>query len=132
MKFNLDCARDVLFLLEEKLIITRDLEIISVDLEEITSALPTYEAGEIANTLIVLNEAGFIFSENVFGDVIVEDILVARITYSGYQFLESIRPEPVWQKVKTVGSKVGSFSFSAISQISANVITSLINAQLCP
>lgn len=41
MKFNLDCARDILFLLEEKLNITPDLEIVSVDLEEITSALFT-------------------------------------------------------------------------------------------
>ncbi len=131
MKFNLDCARDILFLLEEKLNITPDLEIVSVDLEEITSALFTYEAGEIANTLIVLSEAGFIFSENIFGDEIVADILVARITYNGYQFLESIRPEPVWQNVKAVGSKVGSFSVNAISQIATNVITSLINAQLC-
>lgn len=131
MKFNLDCARDILFLLEEKLNITPDLEIVSVDLEEITSALFTYEAGGIANTLIVLSEAGFIFSENIFGDEIVADILVARITYNGYQFLESIRPEPVWQNVKAVGSKVGSFSVNAISQIATNVITSLINAQLC-
>lgn len=130
MKFNPDCARDILFLLEEKLTISTDLEICYLCLEEIAPNLNQYNAAEIANTLIVLNEAGFIVAEAIFAGDCIEDILVSRITFNGYQFIESIRPEPVWNKVKNIGSKVGSFSVNAISQIAASTITALINAQL--
>lgn len=130
MKLNLDCIRDILFLLEEKLTISSDLEILTLELDEISSILSTYDVGEISNTLIVLNEAGFIVCDTFFSSDFIEDISVSRITYSGYQFLESIRPEPVWHKVKNISSRVGSFSINAISQIAVSTITSLINAQL--
>ncbi len=130
MKYNLDCARDVLFLLEEKLTISPDLEIGFLSLQDIATHLNKYEINEIANTLIVLNEADFIHADILYASDCIDELLVSRITYDGYQFIESIRPETVWQKVKTVGSTVGSFSTNAISQIAVSVITSLINAQL--
>lgn len=130
MKYNLDCARDVLFLLEEKLTISPDLEIGFLSLQDIATHLNKYEINEIANTLIVLNEADFIHAEILYASDCIDELLVSRITYDGYQFIESIRPETVWQKVKTVGSTVGSFSTNTISQIAVSVITSLINAQL--
>lgn len=130
MIYNLDCARDVLFLLEEKLTISPDLEIGFLSLQDIATHLNKYEINEIANTLIVLNEADFIHADILYASDCIDELLVSRITYDGYQFIESIRPETVWQKVKTVGSTVGSFSTNAISQIAVSVITSLINAQL--
>lgn len=130
MKFNLDCTRDILFLLEENLTISSDLEILGLNLNEIATNLNSYEIGEIANTLIILQEAGFIVADIIFSEEGIEEIFVSRISYNGYQFLESIRPEPVWNNVKNVCSKIGSFSINTISQIAVSVITSLINAQL--
>ena len=130
MKFNLDCTRDILFLLEKELTISSDLEILALVLDEIKANLNDYEIGEIANTLIILNEAGFIVADTIFSNDGIEDILVSRITYDGYQFIESIRPESVWRQVKNIGSKVGSFSINAVSQIAVATITSLIDIQL--
>lgn len=130
MKLNLDCVRDVLFLLEDNLTITSNLEICFFGLEEIVPILHQYNPGEIANVLLVLHEAGFIVADSIFSEDCIEDILVSRITFNGYQFIESIRPESVWDKVKTISSKVGTFSINAISQIAISTITSLINAQL--
>lgn len=132
MKFNLDCARDVLFLLEDKLTISSDLEISWLFFEDIKSNLIKYDPGEIANTLFVLEEAGFIIAKAIFGGDCITQFFVSRITYDGYQFIESIRPEPVWHKVKNISSKIGSFSVDVISQIAVGTLTSLISAQLNP
>lgn len=129
MKFSLDCCHDVLFYLEDNLTITDELELEFVSLEDIISSLGKYKPGELANTLIVLKEAGFIDSSMDFPDGLV-DIYVSRITYGSYQFLESIRPETVWNKTKNVGLKIGSFSINTASQIAVGVLTSLINALL--
>lgn len=130
MKFNLDCTREILFLLEEKLTISSDLEICSLALEEIACYLNKYEIGEIANTLIVLNEAGFLVADAIFSEDSIEDILVSRITYNGYQFIECIRPESVWNKLKSTGGKVGALTINVATQIASSLLISLFNAQL--
>ena len=55
MELNLDCVRDVLFLLEDNLTITSNLEICFFGLEEIVPILHQYNPGEIANVLLVLH-----------------------------------------------------------------------------
>lgn len=104
MKLNPECIRDILFCLEENLKITPDLELEEVDLYELSNHL-NYPIQELANTLLVLSEAGFIEIAADYGSNQITHIDVYRITYAGYQFIESIRPEPVWNKVKSVGKK---------------------------
>lgn len=130
MKLNLDCCRDILFFLEDNLNITDELETEEVSLESIAAALSDYRIGELVNTLFVLEEAGFIILNHLYSYESTEDILVSRITYNGYQFIESIRPETVWNKIKSIGLKIGSLSINTTSQIAVGVLTALINAQL--
>lgn len=129
MKLNPECIRDILFCLEENLKITPDLELEEVDLYELSNHL-NYPIQELANTLLVLSEAGFIEIAADYGSNQITHIDVYRITYAGYQFIESIRPEPVWNKVKSVGKNIGSFSINSIFQIAVEVISTLITAQL--
>ena len=129
MKLNPDCIRDILFYLEENLQITPDLEFEEISLFNLPQYLD-YSIQELANALLVLREAGFIETMIDFGNNQITLLDVYRITYDGYQFIESIRPEPVWSKVKSVGKNVGSFSISTITQIATGVITSLITNQL--
>lgn len=130
MKFNLDCARDILFLLENKLTISSDLEIELLSLGDIMPNLKEYDPGEIVNTLLVLEEADFIIADAVYGNGCISELIVSRITYDGYQFIENIRPESVWSTIKSISSKIGSFSIDTASQIAVGVLTSLINDQL--
>ena len=58
------------------------------------------------------------------------DLDVYRITYDGYQFIETIRPEPVWAKVKSTGKHIGSFSIDVITRVATTVLTSMINGYL--
>lgn len=109
--------------------ITSDLELEEIDVYELNNHL-NYSIQELANTLLVLNEANFIEIVTDYGNNQITYLDVYRITYEGYQFLESIRPEPVWDKIKSIGKNIGSFSINAISQIAVEVISSLITAQI--
>lgn len=60
----------------------------------------------------------------------IADLDVYRITYDGYQFIETIRPEPVWEKVKSTGKHIGSFSIDVITRVATTVLTSMINGYL--
>lgn len=129
LKLNPECIRDILFYLEENLQITTDLELEEIDLYELNNHLD-YSIQELANTLLALSEADFIEIAADYGSNQITHLDVYRITYAGYQFIESIRPEPVWNKVKSIGKNIGSFSINSISQIAVEVISALITAQI--
>ena len=55
-------------------------------------------------------------------------IKIKNITYSGHQFLDDIRNDNNWGKVKEIASSVGSISVNAISQIATSVISTAIHS----
>ena len=130
MKLNIDCIREILFYLEENLSISDTLEFLSIDLQEISSALTSYSTNELVNTLIVLDEADYIKIDIFYADDHIDFLSVSRITFTGYQFIENIRSDTIWKKVKTIGTNVGSFSLNTVSQIAINAINALISTQI--
>lgn len=129
MKLNPECIRDIMFYLEENLTMNSDLEINEISVFDLPEKL-NYSIEEIANTLLVLDDANFIVCYRNNGDDAIAALDIYRITYTGYQFLESIRPDSVWKKVQTVSGNIGSFSLNVISQIATSVLTQMINGQL--
>lgn len=129
MKLNPDCMRDILFYLEEHLSISEELEFEEISMYDLAQHLD-YPIQEIANTLVILDEAGYIISVRNDNDDRIADLDVYRITYDGYQFIETIRPEPVWEKVKSTGKHIGSFSIDVITRVATTVLTSMINGYL--
>lgn len=129
MKLNPEHVRSILFFLEDHLSINSELEVSTIDIYDLKESLDC-PIGEIANTLLVLEDADFIRLSRYSANNSIDDISVYRITYSGYEFIEHIRPETVWDKVKSVGANVGTLSIDIISQIAVNVISQLINGQL--
>lgn len=129
MKLNPNCIRDTLFYLEEHLTISDELEFQEIGIYSIQQDLH-YPIQELANTLIILHEAGFIEIVTNYSNDCISLLYVYRITYSGYQFIESIRPEPVWKKVLAAGKYIGSFSINVISQIAASTLVSMANSYL--
>ena len=61
MTLNPDCVRDTLFFLEDHLSINSELEFSTIDIYELDKSLD-YPIGELSNTLLVLDDAGFIQS----------------------------------------------------------------------
>ncbi len=129
MKLNPECIRAIMLYLEENLTMNSDLEINEISVFDLPGKI-NFSIEEIANTLLVLDDAGFIVCYRNDGDDAIVALDVYRITYTGYQFLESVRSDTVWKKVKKISGNVGSFSLNVISQIAASVLTQMINGQL--
>lgn len=129
MKLNPDCIRDILLFLEENLSLTPTLGFQEIDYRTLSESL-SYSKAEVVNTIITLDEAGFIKTISDYSCEGLEELDIYRITYDGYQFIETIRPETVWKKVRHVGTNIGSMSIDVITKIASSVITELVKAQL--
>lgn len=128
MKLNPDCIRDVLLYLEENLEITPKLEIKSIPLGKIANSV-SYPIEETANTLLTLDEGGLIIAKhNTSGNNMIYQFSVSRITYSGYQFIETIRPKSVWKQILAALKSVGSFSIPMIQEIAPKIVETQILA----
>lgn len=129
MKFNPDCMRSILLYLEEHLSISSELEIQPISIQELCENL-SYSIPEITNMVLILDEGNFVSASSFGANNQISELIIYRITYDGYQLIESIRSDLVWKKVKSIGRNVGSFSISVISQIASSVLVSLINGFL--
>lgn len=119
MKLNLDCMRDILLTLEQ---FNYGQIIHHKEIEEKLS--PTYSESEIRYSLLKLAEAGYIkaqvFNEPGFCSWV--DIIF-DITYIGHEFLNSIRPQSIWQKLSPLAKKTGIESLSIINGIAKTIAT---------
>lgn len=138
MKMNYDCIRDVLLSLEEILSVeetTYDLgegeetyfAFSFTDVNRLVKLdrLKQYNKKDIFYSVAKLNEAGFIEAQPVNGDNMC-GYLISDITYTGHEFLQSIKSDTVWDNVKKISKKVGSISFPIISSIASSVLSKLI------
>lgn len=123
MKLNPDCMRDILLFLEKQDVNDR------VSYKELVSSLPGYSDQELFYTALKLEEAGFINASTANVRVYPELLTITDITFNGHQFLDDIRDNSNWQKIKAIGEKAGSLSVKAIAQIAVNLISSFINNQ---
>lgn len=129
MVLNANCVRDVLLYLEEHLSMTDKLETVPVsvfDLDKSDSL--KYSIQELANTLIVLQEAGFLLINGDYGDTRITMLDVYRITYSGYEMIEKIRDEKRWKHVNKCLSAIRNYSLSAISSVAEGMTSAAINS----
>lgn len=135
MKLNYDCVRDVLLALEENLTIEVDEDgcysfntLFSEEICELDS-LSKYSKQDIIYAIIKLYEAGYINASTMSADELT-DCIISDITYDGHEFLQSIKSDPVWDKVKRVADKVGSISIPIISSIASQVLSKLITSAI--
>lgn len=122
MKLNPDCIRAVLFDLEENLIINDELEYPMISLQELIKCdkCKKYKTADIAYTISKLGEAEFInVSMPEWG---MNDAIITSISYQGHQFLETVRNDKIYRKVKTILSSVGSFAIPIIQNVAIGVI----------
>lgn len=126
MVLNANCVRDILLELE-KLPYQK-----SCTISNLMDALPDYSEDDISYTCLKLSEANYIDittikSINMTGPAIRS---INDITFYGYEFLNNIRSDSVWDNVKAVGTKIGATSISALTQIATGTVTALIKHQL--
>ena len=108
MELNHNCIRSVLLKLESYPYNYQ------CTMKQLSSDLPDYENEDIQYCVSKLHEIGYIDANVVHVD----------------GFLNSIREPELWKKTKSVASKIGATSISALTQISSGVITALIKSTL--
>ncbi len=121
MKLDHDIVREVLLYLEDHLELNDELDSTKIIIPEVT-------ADEVAYTLLRLSEADFIkiiTDEDLSGNL---DIFVKSLTWKGHEFLDNIRSNNTWDKVKKVAAEVGADSLSTLQKIAINVISASITA----
>lgn len=126
MRLKPECVRDVLLAMEA----------CSIDeclpYPELCNRLPQYSQDDIRYTCLKLMEAQYIngLTTKTLSDPLPRILVVNDITYSGHEFLNTVRPEPVWKKTKSAIEKFGGASLPIILDVAKNIATTLITAQL--
>ena len=117
MKLNYDCIRDVLLAIENLPYgVVRSIEQLN---------LIHYDINTVRYTVEKLVEGGFI-EGNECGSFGNYDCLIRNLTIYGHQFLETIRPVEIWDKVKDATQAVGSSSLSVIGRVATQFATAAV------
>lgn len=130
MKLNPDCARDVLICLEDNIGMNIGGSLQSLSINQICDfeTMKSYEMDDIIYSIMKLIEAGFVIGNISYGGkerrITVSHI--EDITYTGHQFLNTIRPKNIWEATKTGASKLGIMSMSALSMISSEIAKAVV------
>ncbi|RGX99816.1 DUF2513 domain-containing protein [Blautia sp. OF03-15BH] len=132
MKLDLNCVRDSLLTLEKWLVLNDQLEFIFLDLNEImeSAEMQKYTKPDVAYTLVMLEEAGFIKAVIDYGCDEISELDVIRLTYQGHQFLETIRPKDTWDKIYAVAEKTGHKSLTSIMEIADIILPDVFKSAL--
>lgn len=128
MELNKDCVRDILLKCEELLQMNDDGTMNVLQSGDLKEVLPDYDLSVIKYSVLKMDEADLINARIIsFDDSIVGEFLIFDITYFGHEFIEQIKDDNNWNKVKDVAKKVGSSSIDILLQIATGVLTNKIN-----
>lgn len=125
MKLNPDCIRDVLLYLEENLKI-EDGSFSTISLHTLQKNLTQYSKEDVFYSVYNLKEIHFI--EGIFRGADNSEMYVCHvnnITYAGHQFLNTVRPQSVWDKTKTIAGKVGVHTLGFLESVAHDVAVEL-------
>lgn len=122
MRLNIDCVRNILLVIEDQPLGHY------LSGAELVEKLPTYSPDDVTYCCIKLHEAGFlsVIHASTLTRSYPQIVEIRDISYQGHQFLENIRKEETWTKVKGAGSKVGSFSLDVLKEIAKQFVLSEI------
>ena len=131
MKLNPNCIRDVLLYLEEHLYVDLDKRNFNtIELKDLRMALELrekYDEEDIWYTVYNLKSIGYIEGRiNDVGDMKMMFCQITNITWTGHQFLNTIRPKDVWDATLQGASKLGIMSINALSTIAMEITKAVV------
>ena len=120
MKRDMDLCRKILFAIEEKHI---DTPIYDLKIEN-------YSIEQIAYHCKILHEANLIFDyKAIYGGNHIVNFGVGALTWAGNEYLDKIRNETIWNKIKdTLGEKGIPLAFESTARLATHIITNIINS----
>ena len=112
MKLDKDLVREVLLKLEaddSDPMMLKDLDITE------------WPGEQVAYTVCLLAEGGLIEAINA-GNLSTYDWKATRLTFTGHEYLETIRDGEVWRKTKEVANKTGVYSLQVLMEAGKMVV----------
>lgn len=131
MKLNIDCVRDVLLCLEEKITMDNNNRIIPVPFKTVKAILENkYEENDIVYAISKLLDIRYIIGhiDKTSGRYKVTGS-ISDITWEGHEFLNSIRPQTIWETTKENASKLGISSIRGMASLANNIINAIVTNQ---
>ncbi len=132
MKLNPDCVRDTLLYLEKQLTINcKSNTFEQITLSQLTEAMlkkykEKYSEEDIWYTIYNLKQIHFIEGKiNDAGNHKMMFCEIENITWNGHQFLETVRPDTIWEATKKKAKEIGGMSVHGLSMISMAIIQGL-------
>ena len=98
MKLNPDCIRDILLYVEEHTDLNHN---VVISYSKTKPIFPKYSPEEIMYHVEQCNLSGFFRSAS---RDILGNINISYLSPKGHEFLDNIRPVPVWKKIKAKGA----------------------------
>lgn len=126
MKLDITCVRDILLYVE-----TLPFNC-TATARQLCENFPTYSEEDITYNCLKLIEGGYLDGITVsMPRQYLPDIkCVVCMTFKGHQFLETIRPDTVFQKTKNALVSAGTFSFDVVAKIGTAILTQMIASGL--
>lgn len=118
MKLDMDLVRQLLFFFESKAgrghILSSDIKIEGRDDQDV-----------FQYHLARMYEAGFLVCELTRSKSTPDrtiTVIPFELTWSGHQFLETIRDDEVWRRVKAGAYHIGNFSFEVLKDVAKGIV----------
>ena len=122
-KLNIECVRDILLAVEDK----PYKETYSIS--TLHERLPQYSHDELEYCCYKLYEADLLELLTVdnapYDGYAIKS--VKELTFDGHTFIETIRPQTVWDKTKHIISQAGIASLNIISDVASNYANELLS-----
>ena len=131
MKLNHECIRAVLLTIEERSQYIEDhigcLKALYIDDLMEVQRLNIFDKNSVFYAVSKLNEAGFV-NATMITSAGMSDYKIYDLSFEGHQYLDSIRNDRVWNKVKEqITTLGGSLPFELIKTLGITYIKSLFS-----
>lgn len=90
-----------------------------------------YDDGTIKTHLVLMHDAGLLRCEPIRSSTSDRVIYVVpfELTWAGHEFLDKIRDETVWRKIRGfISSKGGSVAFSVLNELATRLAKEMIDS----
>lgn len=114
---NIDCIRDILIYTEDNTTFSKNLLAVAVIVKELEAK---YDEETIYYHIGLIKQAGLVDNVNYGGNA---PMFISKLSWDGHQFIENIRAQDNWAKIKKVAAKMGSYSLEVIKEIALGVVT---------
>lgn len=127
MKTNEDCVRDILSYLVENLSIKIEDNKGGFKTKTLLSVMnkfsSSYSKEDIWYSVYGLSSEKYIETTNMKSntEILFVNIIIYNVTYKGHLLYESIQPQKVWDKTKSIVTRIGNHTLNFIETVAHDV-----------